>query len=172
MGEIKSTLDLVMERTRHLSMSSEEKAKQQRADFEKRLAGLLQKYDDKALKMAELLNQIKHLQGELKISEPETIEKAILSRIDPDQDNAHWLALIDNLMPPVCDPLKNILGVYNDQKALLFQKSERVLLDRLNRFYGIRGSAVIPNPHKDAQFQKEISALQNNTQAKIASIST
>ena len=172
MGEIKSTLDLVMERTRHLSMSSEEKAKQQRVDFEKRLAGLLQKYDDKALKMAELLNQIKHLQEELKISAPETIEKAILSRIDPEQDNTHWLALINDLMPPACDPLKNILGTYNEQKVELFQKSERILLDRLNRFYGIKGSAVIPNPHKDPQFQKDIAVLESDTQTKIAAILT
>ena len=42
MAEIKSTLDLVMERTRHLSQSTAEKEAQRRGDFEKRLQGLLQ----------------------------------------------------------------------------------------------------------------------------------
>ena len=171
MAEIKSTLDLVMERTRHLSMSSEEKTQQQRVDFEKRLAGLLQKFDDKALKVADLLNQIKRLQEEMKMSEPKVVEKAVLTRIDPDQDNDHWLTLIDGLTPPARVSLKNILTTYNDKKAELYQNSVHALLNRFNRYHGITGSAVMPNPQKDPQYQKDLAALLSEIQAKIAAIS-
>lgn len=46
MAEIKSTLDLVLERTKHLSQSSEEKQAQKQKDIANRLNGLLQKYQD------------------------------------------------------------------------------------------------------------------------------
>ena len=50
MGEIKSTLDLVMEKTRHLTLSREEKEEQKRVEVNKRLKGLVQKYQDNLLK--------------------------------------------------------------------------------------------------------------------------
>ena len=46
MGEIKSTLDLVMERTKNLSLSDEEKQAQKQKEVESRIRGLLQKYLD------------------------------------------------------------------------------------------------------------------------------
>ena len=45
MSEIKSTLDLVMERTRQMTLSAEEKAHQKKADCEKRLQSLLLQAD-------------------------------------------------------------------------------------------------------------------------------
>ena len=50
MGEIKSTLDLVMEKTRHLTLSQEEKDSQKKVEVHKRLKGLVQKYRDNLLK--------------------------------------------------------------------------------------------------------------------------
>ena len=43
MGEIKSTLDLVLEKTRHLSQSSEEKQAQTQKDTGNRINGMLKK---------------------------------------------------------------------------------------------------------------------------------
>jgi hypothetical protein len=172
MGEIKSTLDLVMERTQHLSMSSQEKAQQQRIDFKKRLAGLLQKFSDQALTVTDLRNRMDNLKEEFNLSEPEMISKAVLARIDPDRNNDHWLALIEGLMPSAHAPLKNILTTYRNQKVELNQKIVRVLLDRLNRYYGIRGSAVIPNPQKDPHYQKDLAVLHADTQTKITAIPT
>jgi len=47
MGEIKSTLDLVLEKTKHLSLTSEERQLQQQNEIKKRIGGLLQKYQNK-----------------------------------------------------------------------------------------------------------------------------
>ena len=44
MGEIKSTLDLVMEKTRNLTLSSEEKAEQKYDEIYKQVKGFLLKY--------------------------------------------------------------------------------------------------------------------------------
>ncbi|MBW2432576.1 MAG: hypothetical protein JRF36_03165, partial [Deltaproteobacteria bacterium] len=49
MGEIKSTLDLVMEKTRNLNLSDEEKQDQKNKEIESRLNGLLQKFEDQII---------------------------------------------------------------------------------------------------------------------------
>ena len=46
MGEIKSTLDLVMERTRNLTLSDEEKQAHKQMAIASRIKGLLQKMLD------------------------------------------------------------------------------------------------------------------------------
>ena len=43
MGEIKSTLDLVLEKTKNLTLSSEEKEEQKQKEIEKRIKGMMQK---------------------------------------------------------------------------------------------------------------------------------
>ena len=58
MGEIKSTLDLVMEKTRHLTLSQEEKEEQKHIEVDKRLKGLLQKYQDNLLKKEQLEKEL------------------------------------------------------------------------------------------------------------------
>ena len=116
MGEIKSTLDLVMERTRNLSMTPEEKARQRKADFEKRLQGLLNKYEDQVLSVDNLLVRITELQKELKINDPQEVIKTVLARINPDQDSKHWLDLVERLEQKIVEPLKTILSEYRQQK--------------------------------------------------------
>ena len=64
MGEIKSTLDLVMEKTKHLSLSDEEKQSQKKAELEKRVNGLLQKYQDQVLSLEQLLGEYTRLKQE------------------------------------------------------------------------------------------------------------
>ena len=46
MGEIKSTLDLVLEKTKNLNLSSEEKQEQKQKEVENRIKGMMQKYQD------------------------------------------------------------------------------------------------------------------------------
>ena len=105
MAEIKSTLDLVMERTRHLTMSTEERAGQQKKDFEKKLNGLLQQYEDKVLALDELMERISALKADQHLDDDLSVASAVVQRIQPGMDNAHWLALIKRLAPAVVTQL-------------------------------------------------------------------
>lgn len=49
MAEIKSTLDLVMEKTKDLSLSDEERQGQKNKEIGSRIRGLLNKFQDKAI---------------------------------------------------------------------------------------------------------------------------
>jgi len=59
MGEIKSTLDLVMEKTRHLTLSAEEKIDREKEEAKKGLNGFLQKYKDNVINLEELTKELR-----------------------------------------------------------------------------------------------------------------
>ena len=69
MGEIKSTLDLVLEKTKHLSQSSDEKQSQIRKDIEMRINGLLQKYQDGVSSLEQLQRDYEALKTEYKLTD-------------------------------------------------------------------------------------------------------
>ena len=51
MAEIKSTLDLVMEKTKNLSLSDEERREQKNKEIGSRIRGLLNKFKDEAISL-------------------------------------------------------------------------------------------------------------------------
>jgi hypothetical protein len=61
MAEIKSTLDLVLEKTKHLKLSAEEKAEMQMQDFLKKVPGYVIQILDLSLMPEQLLDKIKAL---------------------------------------------------------------------------------------------------------------
>ncbi len=171
MGEIKSTLDLVMERTRHLSLSKEEKQQQQRAEFEKRLAGLMQQVADRKLTVETLWERIDQLKQELKITDQQLVHHAILSRITPDGDNQIWLQLVNQLKPSMGQQLEKQLVAYEMRKATVLQTGRERLQKRLAQAHGIKGTAVVANPHKDPACRKELADLRDNIQESLTAAS-
>jgi hypothetical protein len=167
MAEIKSTLDLVMERTRHLSMSDEEKSLQQREDFEKRLQGLLQQYLDQTLAVKGLRDRLAALQTELNVSDEQYVLQEVLGRIDPDKGYARWLELLAEMAPGVHGPLQKILAEYAEHLADLLLAGEERELTRLAESCDIRGAAVVPNPLKDPEYARAVADRRSATLAGI-----
>jgi len=170
MAEIKSTLDLVMERTRHLTMSTEEKAGQQKAEFQKKLKGLLQQYEDNMLSADELMEKSATLQADLSKKDDLIAVSAIAGRLRPGMDNAHWLALIKRFAPRAVPQLEEILADHQEKAAALVRKKEQHHLDTLYRDYGIQGSAVAPNFGKDAPLQEALRVVEKETQTRIGGV--
>lgn len=170
MGDIKSTLDLVMERTRHLSLSAEEKTRQQRDAFQKRLNGLLQQYADDALAIDALQDRIAALQSELQVTDPQALLQAVFSRIDPENSNRRWLDLVAELMPAARQGLEEVLADCRQQQTDLLQVSEQRLQDRFARHHGISGSALQPNPQKDHRYRESLAELHQSTRSRIEAL--
>ncbi len=167
MGEIKSTLDLVMERTRHLSMSAEEKARQQQEDFAKRLQGLLQQYADGALSTDRLKDRIDRLKSKMNIHDQEPVLEAVIHRINLATDNPLWLTLLIDLVPDLGQSVANTLATFRKQKDGLVLASMARLREALSRQHGIAGSAVTPNPATDDTYLEQLMTLNQQTQARM-----
>jgi hypothetical protein len=167
MGEIKSTLELVMERTRHLSLSPEEKDRQRRADFEKRLQGLLQSYADGAVAVEALLERMAALQAEYEVTDRRVPVAAVLGWIDPDGDRGPWWTLLARLAPEAARPVRKILKAHGNRHGKLYAEGLNRCRQRLARDHGIEGSAVAPNVQRDDRYAEGVSKLRRKTRAEI-----
>jgi hypothetical protein len=170
MGEIKSTLELVMERTRHLSLSDEDRACQQEADFDKRLRGLLQQYADGVLTIDTLKDRIGSLRTELDVDGRRGLVAGIVSRIDPDQDNRRWLDLLGVTDPALGHHLEKILFDYSCRKGETLQKKEDQLRERLASQHAIAGPAVVPNTLKDRTCRAALVALRQQALDQLEAV--
>jgi hypothetical protein len=170
MAEIKSTLDLVMERTRHLTLSPEEKQRQQEERFHKQLQGLLQKYADSALTGEAVKAEIAAMQEELAVSDAQRVLDAIAEHIDPDADNARWLDLIDVWMPAARESVTAALTEYAQHRDQVRQAADERWKGHLLNEYNIAGTALIPNGIKDATGRERLSALRLQAHTRIATI--
>ncbi len=170
MSEIKSTLDLVLEKTKHLSLSEEEKAGQQRETYQQHLKGLLQKYADGLLTSDSFQDQLKTMQEQLNFNDEKLLISQILIHVDPDQDNTHWLDLLDVYRPNLRIPLQEILAVYAQRRETISQSNIQHHMDQLKSERQIHGSAVLPNLFGDREFQEKLTILRQETLTNIAAL--
>jgi len=170
MGEIKSTLDLVLERTRHLSMSAGERETQKRESFQKRLRGLLGRYEDGTLPTDGLVQRIAQLEAEENISDRSLVLQETFDRIDPSRDNLQLLDMQAHLAPEIRAPLENALAAHRERAAVLKEQTRQAMLERLRNDHAIEGSAVVCNPGADPAYRERLAALQKETKISIDGI--
>jgi len=170
MGDIKSTLDLVMEKTKHLSLSAEEKVGQQRDVYEKRLKGLLQKYADDLQTFEEFQKQLKAIQESLGVKDLQLLIHQILKCVDPDRNNTPWLDLLETYAPSLTTPIQKILMSYLQRRETLLQEGSQKFLQRLQNDHQIQGSAVMPNLNQDRRIQQKLKLMQNEVRDKLDSL--
>ena len=149
MGEIKSTLDLVMEKTRHLTLSQEEKDEQKHIEVNKRLKGLVQKYQDNLLKKEHLEKQLDSLRKSYDLKVDKMLLQMLLDRLKIGHKNEFLLELLNE----ICGlDTSGIETVFNDfQNAVRFasgKRIEEVKADLAEKRF-ISGSAVVPNLETD-----------------------
>ena len=94
MGEIKSTLDLVMEKTRHLTLSNEEKQQQKFEEARKRINGLLQKYQEHILDIDQIKQELNALQKTCESSVSNIFLHEALAGLKLDEDNSFLFIFI------------------------------------------------------------------------------
>ncbi|MCE5333859.1 MAG: hypothetical protein LLG06_04660 [Desulfobacteraceae bacterium] len=169
MAEIKSTIDLIMERTRHLTMSEEDRREQAASEFKAAVNRLILQFLDGGIdldKFAQEFNAMERSAGNVGLAIAEAAR-----RIDPAGDNRMILDLLRFGLNADISQISAVLDGY--RKALDGEDlgaMER-MVDRLFQ-KGITGSAVIPNlrfDEKRAGRRKEIEQqFQNDLQSALA----
>lgn len=146
MGEIKSTLDLIMEKTKNLSMSPEEKEEIRRQDWLKKARGWIQKFLDDLVDLdrvkGELLNK-EHPSGWEKI-----LKKELIDGLEPESDNEKRFQLMKELLGISPKGFIKILEGHHQRLDLKRNKRMAFIKSQLSN-QGISGTAVIPNLEGD-----------------------
>jgi len=168
MAEIKSTLDLVMEKTKNLSLSDEEKQAQKHKEVESRIRGLLQKYQDGWLNRSELKTDYASLKKEFELCDDKAMLNEIFSRLDYSRDNQLLLELLEEccrVNPAALEAL-----IKDSRRALHEAAGERKaqLKENLGRNYAVSGSAVVPNLQTDEQWRRTEAEMRLRFEDKLS----
>jgi hypothetical protein len=152
MGEIKSTLDLVMEKTRHLTLSQEEKEAQNRIEVNKRLQGLLQKYQDNLLRKENLNKELDNLKIAYNLNVDEMLADLLLNSLKIGRDNTVFLELLNEIFGLNLSGIETIFQNFKATvKSATKKRVDQIKTDlSVKRF--ISGSAVVPNLESDSEW--------------------
>jgi hypothetical protein len=167
MGEIKSTLDLVMEKTRDMKMSPEELLEQKRRDLEQRIHGLLQKAQDRLLETNAFRAEYEELNKEQGVSDDAAFIKAALDRINLETDNAVLLALLKNIAQVDASRLSTVCDEFRSALLDASQNATETLKSELERTHHLSGSAVIPNLEKNPRWRTERQRLTTQFEQRL-----
>ncbi len=117
MAGIKSTLDIIMEKTRNLSLSDDERQAQQLDAAGKKVSGLVQRFKDNAVRWEQFQKELQSLKDAYAVPLDEMLFDSIVE-----------LLTLDAAGKPLIQLLENIFGS-RDMQALHEDFCGRVRLD-------------------------------------------
>lgn len=168
MGEIKSTLDLVMEKTKHLTLSREESEQQQQKKAGQRIKGLIQKFQDKVLNKEKLENELDSMKATYGVMISGIMLDALLDGLDLNRNNDMQLFLLHEVCAQDTAGLASVLSGYRDEIQLVTRERVKALKDILAEKRSISGSAVVPNVEMDTVWRTHIIEIKDKFDALLA----
>jgi hypothetical protein len=151
MAEIKSTLELVMEKTRHLQMSEEDKRNQEAQAFREAVGRLAGKYLGGQISLDKFKAELSQLgEGD---SHKADAAAEIGRRIDPAADNTQLFDLMREGLGFDTSAIEATLRHFTNKLHSDEGRASERILDDLSR-KGIKGSAVVPNLALDKDWIK------------------
>ena len=167
MAEIKSTLDLVMEKTRNLKLSNEEKQDQKNTEIESRLRGLLQKFEDQLITLERFKSEYQALRKEYNLSANEHLIKEICGQIELGEDNQALFELLAEFKLSDLEGLATVLQEFQTVLDTAAGQRRKILKDRLGETHFISGSAVVPHLESDPGWRKMVEEIRAEFEAKL-----
>jgi hypothetical protein len=169
MAEIKSTLDLVMEKTKDLSLSDEERQGQKNKEIGSRIRGLLNKFQDEAISLERFNFEYQVLMKEYSLMETgnEHLIKEICGQIELVKDNQALFDLLAELKVPDFEGLTSVLQEFQTVRDTAARKRRKILKEQLAKTHFISGSAVVPNLENDDEWRKETGEISAEFEAKL-----
>jgi len=160
MAEIKSTIDLIMERTKDLSASPEEREAWHRQEREKHLRGLIQRLLDDSLTLDDVKDELEREKKGGRAAEAlGTLKTALAAHVDPDSDNERLFRIVHELTGT---PERRLQETLQPCQAESYAKKMALTEQQRGELAsaGIAGSAVEPNPEADPQWKAQKEQVQ------------
>jgi hypothetical protein len=168
MAEIKSTLDLIMERTKNLTMTADEKKALQRKEWEGRVKGWVQKYVDGTIRVEDLKVNIESYESQYQ--ELRNIFKSeILKHIQPETNNSLLLQLLEELLDTDAKPIVNLITLFqNNLNASMIARREAMKKELEQK--KVFGSSVVPNLDHDGEWQEYLQKYRLDFKKQLSSL--
>ncbi len=168
MAEIKSTLDLIMERTKNLTLTEEERKALDFRELRGKVRGWVQKCLDGTLDRARLQAEMER-EGAREPELRSDLLQELSERIDPEGENEIPFQLLEEVLHCDTAPLREILGRFRAELAERIRVKTAEIKSELEEQRKISGSAVIPNLERDPRWKEEREQLRNSCLREIRS---
>lgn len=155
MGDIKSTIDLVMEKTKHLTMTEDEKSLAKTAQTKQKLRGMIQKFKDGILTRNQFGKEMDRIVSETNVDVSPLLLKELLEQVNLFENNSHLVDLLQNFCGISVKQLLSVLNHFQEDYRLAFQDRVKARKKEIVQKHGITGSAVVPNLDTDSLWQHQ-----------------
>jgi hypothetical protein len=167
LAEIKSTLDLVMEKTQNLTLSAEEKQIQRDKDTANRIKGLVQKLQDGLLTADQLTMEYERFRRDSELSDDRLLVREVLTRLDPAGDNQILLEILEKCCRFDTAAIRADITGYREAYHQAARERSAQLKENLEQNHFITGSAVLPNIDADEQWRQTAQEMRRQFEAQL-----
>ena len=143
-GEIKSTLDLVLEKTRNLTLSEEEKRDLAREEVDKKIRGIANRYLDNHIPLSRLKEELESIQSDQPDLPYRLSTQHLLAHVDLDVDTSAILSALKEVVGFDIAPIEALQEEYRAEKERARRSFAEHTLSALKE-RGVSGSAVVPD---------------------------
>ena len=162
MGEIKSAVELAMERTKGLRLSQEEKEKIKEEEIQSRAAGWVNRYLEVDFHLREIEKELARFDP----AQRQRLEKLFIQNLagamSLDRENDLILQGLETFLPASAGTVKKIRDLiqkYKNKRKEEFQRTESALSAKLARL-GISGSAVLPRVEGSPEWEEALAKFK------------
>ncbi|MBF0509371.1 MAG: hypothetical protein HQK57_10660 [Deltaproteobacteria bacterium] len=173
MAEIKSTLDLVMERTKGMVMTPEEKERQRQTNIQAKARGLLLRFLDSQISLAEIKKEI---QAQAENDRGPTVVKMIRLMFQESPlvaDGPELIIMLGEILDrDLASPARQLQDISNRVQAETLAGYSQVRQDILDNLAqaGISGSAVDPWVEDDQRWLTAVKDLTDFYSSQVITV--
>lgn len=169
MPEIKSTLELIMEKTRGMTITPEERVSMRRKELEGKGRGILRGYIDGRLTSREVSMEITGWEKDILDPRIFLIGEAV-DQIKPQgEDNVRIMEFLREVLGVDVAPLEEVLEEYDLTREIEMTKWAQSYMQNL-ALKGVAGTAVVPNPDGDPLWKEREKLLDENFSHRLQEI--
>jgi hypothetical protein len=162
MAEIKSAIEIAMERTKSLRLSSAEKEQLKEEEMQSRAHGLANRFLEVDPHFREVEKELAKFSPEERAQVEKTMLADFAEAMDLDRNNDLIFQGIDILAPEkhaLLFKAKELVGEYRTHREKERQKTEKALRRKLEE-QGITGAAVLPKVEGSQEWAEALSGLR------------
>lgn len=172
MAEIKSTIDIVMERTRHLVQSPEERRAAEEAEREKRARGFLLGVQENRIEPDDILKTLDEA-GDAEEAMRKSLVRVFADAIGLEAENEPVLRALDAITGGAfADKLNaaaSLVREYRTQKSEMEGQASDAVISELAAI-GITGSALVSAAESDYEFEAAIDKLNADASKRLETL--
>ena len=173
MGEIKSTFELAMERTKKFEISNEERAEIKRKEIMQKVTSLFNRYLEGDLPLNEILKEIEKMEEKTAIVMKRSLLSQWIDALSLNGEGERLFKGIESLKQRSIDEVKQnfhrLLSQYQKEKKKV-EEALRIQFTEALKRDGIYGSAVEPKLEGNELWKKENEKLNQSYRTQLEEI--